>query len=320
MEMSKSVLITGGAGYIGTTLVPKLLELGYSVTVVDNLMYRQTVLTTFCSNERFKFIRGDVRDYNLIDPLLKNHDIIIPLACLVGMPACKKDERAAVQINQDAIQHIADVVGKEKIVIYPTTNSGYGVGQMKDGELVYCNEDTPLAPISIYGVTKVNAENYIKEKADGVCLRLATVFGISERMRLDLLVNDFTYRACTDKFIVLFESHFKRNFIHVKDVVGAMIFCIENYDKMKGQSFNVGLSSANLSKLELCNAIKKQIPSFAIQESQIDNDPDKRNYIVSNERLESLGWKPTVTLEQGIKELIEAYQIISYNNKLFTNQ
>jgi nucleoside-diphosphate-sugar epimerase len=316
----KKVLITGGAGYIGTTLVPKMLEMGYTVTVVDNLMYRQTTLTTYCSNVKFKFIRGDVRDYNLIDSLIDQHDIIIPLACLVGMPACKKDEQAAIQINQDAVKHIADVAKTNKQIIFPTTNSGYGVGEMKNGELVFCNEDTPLAPLSLYGTTKVNAENYLKEKSQAVCLRLATVFGISERMRLDLLVNDFTYRACTDKFIVLFESHFKRNFIHVKDVVGAILFSIDNYEKMSGQSYNVGLSSANLSKLELCNKIKKQIPNFAIQESQIDNDPDKRNYIVSNDKLESLGWKPNVSLEDGIKELIHAYQIISYNNKLFTNQ
>jgi nucleoside-diphosphate-sugar epimerase len=317
---NKKVLVTGGAGYIGTTLVPKLLDLGYTVTVVDNLMYRQTVLTTHCSNPNFKFVRADVRDNNVMDALIKTHDIIIPLACLVGMPACKKDERAAVQINQDAVQHIADIAGKNKKIIFPTTNSGYGVGQMKNGELVFCNEETPLAPLSLYGTTKVNAENYLKDKSGAVCLRLATVFGISERMRLDLLVNDFTYRACTDKFIVLFESHFKRNFIHVKDVVGAILFSIDNYEQMSGQSYNVGLSSANLSKLELCNKIKNLIVNFAIQESQIDNDPDKRNYIVSNEKLESLGWKPQVSLEEGIKELVHAYQIISYNNKLFTNQ
>ena len=290
--MSNKILVTGGAGYIGTTLVPKLLGLGYQVTVVDNLMYRQTTLTTYCSNPNFKFIRGDVRDYKLMDPLFHSHDIIIPLACLVGMPSCKKDERVAVQVNEEAVQHISDVVGKSKKVIFPTTNSGYGVGTMKDGELVYCDEETPLA----------------------------TVFGISERMRLDLLVNDFAYRAYTDKFIVLFESHFKRNFIHVKDVVGAMLFAIDNYDKMAGQSFNLGLSTANLSKLELCNKIKELIPNFAIHESPLDNDPDKRNYIVSNERLESLGWKPTVSLEDGLKELMAAYEIISYNNKLFTNQ
>ena len=189
-----------------------------------------------------------------------------------------------------------------------------------DGELVHCNEETPLAPLSLYGTTKVNAENYLKETSGAVCLRLATVFGISERMRLDLLVNDFTYKACTDKYIVLFESSFKRNFIHVKDVVGAMIFAIEHYDKMKGESFNVGLSSANLSKMELCETIKKYIPNFSIQESEIDNDPDKRNYIVSNDKIESLGWKPSVDLDVGIKELIEAYEIISYNNRLFTNQ
>jgi len=318
--MSNKVLITGGAGYIGTALVPKLLELGCAVTVVDNLMYRQTTLTTHCSDPDFKFIRGDVRDWELIDPLLKEHDIIIPLACIVGMPACNKDERAAVQINEEAVKHIADVVGDTKKIIFPTTNSGYGIGETKDGELVYCDEETPLAPLSLYGTTKVNAENYLKKTAGAVCLRLATVFGISERMRLDLLVNDFTYKACTDKYIVLFESSFKRNFIHVKDVVGAMVFAARHYDEMRGESFNVGLSDANLSKMELCEIIKEYIPKFSIQESEIDNDPDKRNYIVSNDKLESLGWKPTVTLQDGIKELIEAYQIISYNNKLFTNQ
>lgn len=318
--MNDRILITGGAGYIGTTLVPVLLDMGYDVTVVDNLMYRQTTLTTHCFNPKFKFVKGDVRDYDLIDPLIKEHDIIIPLACIVGMPACKKDERAAVQVNEDAVKHIADIVGNNKKIIFPTTNSGYGIGEMKDGELVHCNEETPLAPLSLYGTTKVNAENYLKETSGAVCLRLATVFGISERMRLDLLVNDFTYKACTDKYIVLFESSFKRNFIHVKDVVGAMIFAIEHYDKMKGESFNVGLSSANLSKMELCETIKKYIPNFSIQESEIDNDPDKRNYIVSNDKIESLGWKPSVDLHVGIKELIEAYEIISYNNRLFTNQ
>lgn len=314
------VLVTGGAGYVGTALVPALLKRGYEVTVVDNLMYHQTVLTTFCSDPNFKFVLGDVRDDELMNPLIDDADIIIPLACLVGMPACNKQPFTATQVNEWAVKTLSDRVKKTKKIIFPTTNSGYGVGEVRGNELVFCNEETPLAPLSLYGTSKVNAENHLKATSDAVCLRLATVFGVSERMRLDLLVNDFTYKACTDKYIVLFESSFKRNFIHVKDVVGAMIFSIDHYDEMKGESFNVGLSSANLSKMELCEAIREKLPHFAIQESEIDNDPDKRNYIVSNEKLESLGWKPTVTLEEGIDELIKAYQIISNNNKLFTNQ
>ncbi len=347
------ILITGGAGYLGCVLVERLLlnnllatngtrELklnGFGmldepqfhltekvqVTVLDNLMYRQTNLTEFAWRDDFKFVYGDVRDVELMKSLVKENDVIIPLAAIVGMPACKKYPKETVDINQKAIELISDVSSKDQRIIYPTTNSGYGIGQVKEGSLVECTETTPLNPISIYGTTKVNAENYLlnNNKDNAVTLRLATVFGVSPRMRLDLLVNDFTYRAYNDRYIVLFESHFKRNYIHVRDVARTFIFALNKWDRMRGGPFNAGLSSANLSKMELCEKIKEQIPDFYVTRSEINSDPDKRNYIVSNHKIESVDtkepWAAVHSIESGIKELISAYSIISNNNKKFTN-
>jgi nucleoside-diphosphate-sugar epimerase len=306
----KKVLVTGGAGYIGSILVPTLLEKGYEVTVLDTLMFGQSTLLEQCINPKFSFINGDVRDLNLLKKIIPHFDVIIPLAALVGAPLCKKDEMGTIAINRDAIININKIRSKQQRVIYPTTNSGYGIGQ--DG--IYCTEETPLNPISLYGTTKSEAEQDLLATDNVITFRLATVFGCSPRMRLDLLVNDFTYRAFSQRYIVLFEAHFKRNFIHIRDVAKAFIHSIENFDTMKNTMYNVGLSSANLSKMELCLEIKKQIPDFFIAESEINKDPDQRNYIVSNDKIEKTGYKPDVNIQTGIAELIKGFSILT-NNK-----
>ena len=306
----KKVLVTGGAGYIGSILVPTLLEKGYEVTVLDTLMFGQSTLLEHCINPKFSFINGDVRDLNLLKKIVPHFDIIIPLAALVGAPLCKKDEMGSIAINRDAVININKIRSKQQRVIYPTTNSGYGIGQ--DG--IYCTEETPLNPISLYGTTKSEAEQDLLSTDNVITFRLATVFGCSPRMRLDLLVNDFTYRAFSQRYIVLFEAHFKRNFIHIRDVAKAFVHSIENFDSMKNTMYNVGLSSANLSKMELCLEIKKQIPDFFIDESEINKDPDQRNYIVSNDKIEKTGYKPDVDIQSGISELIKGFSILT-NNK-----
>lgn len=304
---SITILVTGGAGYIGSVLVPELLRIGHGVTVLDNFMYGQNSLLSCCVYEHFDVVRGDVRDETVLKPLLKKADYIIPLAALVGAPLCNKDKVGAVTVNRDAIVSIAKLASKSQRIIIPTTNSGYGVGQKG----VYCTEETPLNPITLYGRVKMEAEQIVLEGGNSISFRLATVFGMSPRMRVDLLVNDFTYRAVKDRFVVVFEGHFKRNYIHVRDVARVFIHGINNFDKLKNEAYNVGLSDANLSKLELCAEIKKQIPDFVYLESPIGEDPDKRNYIVSNEKIEKTGYKPKYSLEMGIKELIKGYTILS---------
>lgn len=305
-----TILVTGGAGYIGSILVPELLKIGYSVTVLDNFMYGQNSLLSCCVYEHFDVVRGDVRDETVLKPLLKKADYIIPLAALVGAPVCNRDKIGAVTVNRDAIASIAKLASKSQRIIIPTTNSGYGVGQTG----VYCTESTPLNPITLYGRVKMEAEQIVLDRGNSISFRLATVFGMSPRMRVDLLVNDFTYRAVKDRFVVVFEGHFKRNYIHVRDVARVFIHAINNFAKMKDEPYNVGLSDANLSKLELCAKIKEQVTDFVYLESQVGEDPDKRDYIVSNEKIEKTGFKSIYSLDMGIKELVKGYKIIS-NNK-----
>jgi len=302
------ILVTGGAGYLGSTMVPRLLQEGHQVVVLDNFMYNQTSLLDCCHHSDFSIIRGDTRNKTLLESLMKDADAIFPLACLTGAPLCAKDPQGAKAILLEAVELILKLKSKDQMVIFPTTNSGYGVGE----EGKFCTEESPLRPVSLYGKLKVDAEKAILSSG-GITLRLATAFGISPRMRLDLLVNDFTYRAVYDRFIVLFEANFKRNFIHVRDVAKAFIHSLENFDKMKNASYNVGLSDANLSKLELCQEIKKHVPEFYFIESEIGEDPDKRDYIVSNEKIEQTGFKPDVSLPTGIGELVKGYQIIKRN-------
>jgi len=299
------VLVTGAAGYIGSILVPKLLELGHQVTALDNYARGTTELSHCCQYPSFTPVRGDARDEALLDDLVAKHDVIIPLAALVGAPLCKEDPIAAKTTNQDAVVAIAKRVSGSQLLLYPTTNSGYGIGQ--PGQ--FCTEETPLNPISLYGVTKMAAEQAVLEK-QGISFRLATVFGMSPRMRLDLLVNDFTWRAVTDRAVLIFEGHFKRNFIHLRDVVKGFLHGIENYERMRGQAYNLGLSSANLSKLELCAKIKEHVPNFVYVEAPIGEDPDKRNYIVSNAKLEATGWAPDWDLDRGIQELMRGYKML----------
>tara|TARA_B100002019_G_scaffold292837_1_gene317356 strand:+ start:1303 stop:2241 length:939 start_codon:yes stop_codon:yes gene_type:complete len=308
--MKKRVLVTGGAGYIGSILVPDLLKRDYYVTVLDNFMYSQNSLLNVCNNKNLKIINDDVRNIEIFKKLINQNDIIIPLAAIVGAPACDKDLNLSKEVNQEQIEFISESSSNDQIIIYPVTNSGYGIGQKE----VMCTEETPLNPISHYGKTKVAGERSLLESGNAVTLRLATVFGVAPRMRTDLLVNDFVYRAFKDRFIVLFESHFKRNFIHIRDVSSVFLHAIDNYHSMNRNAYNVGLSNANLSKMELCQKIKIFLPDFHIFESDIAKDPDKRDYIVSNVKIESTGWLPKFDLDQGINELVKAYSFIKLNN------
>jgi len=308
------VLITGGAGYLGSTLAEYLLDNNYEVTVFDNLLYKQLSMLHLFKRLGFKFIKGDVRNTDQLQQLVKSHDVIIPLAAIVGMPACKENPQMAVDVNHFHIRRIVDVLRDDQKLIIPNTNSQYGSSPN------IITEDSPFKPLSLYAETKCDAESYVLKKGNGVVLRLATVFGVSPRMRQDLLVNDFVYKSVTDGYLVLFEAHFKRNYIHVQDIARTFEFMIVNYDQCRGQVYNVGLSSANLSKLELAETIKKHVPNLVIKQDDFKEDFDKRNYIVSNEKIESLGWKPLYDLNYGIKQLIEAYQlVINYNNRSFTN-
>lgn len=309
MSDKGKILVTGAAGYIGSVLVPKLLREGYEVTALDNFMYNQTSLLDCCSDKNFKIIRGEAGDEQLISKLLEDINYIIPLACLTGAPLCDKDPVRAKATNLDAIKILLKLRKPDQKIVFPTTNSGYGVGQ----EGILCDENTPLNPISLYGRLKVEAEKAILEAGNSITLRLATVFGISPRMRLDLLVNDFVFRAVNDKFVVLFEGNFKRNYVYIQDVVKAFIYCLNNFEQMKNEPYNLGLDSANLSKLELCEEIKKQAPNFVFIESKVGEDQDKRNYVVSNAKIIKAGFQPTVSLQEGIAELIKGYQIIKRN-------
>ena len=312
--MKKNVLITGGAGYLGSVLSEVLLDNGYHVTVFDNLIYKQTSLLQYCNNQNFEFIKGDVTDKTTLQALVSAHDIIIPLAAIVGAPACDANPDLTVKVNLNQIKDIVDILEPNQKLIMPNTNSQYG--SSKD----IITEDSPQNPLSLYAKTKCEAEQYILNSGNGICLRLATVFGASPRMRTDLLVNDFVYKAMTEGVLVLFQSQFKRNYIHVRDIARTFLFCIKNYDKMNGEVFNVGLSKANLNKKELAEAIKEYFPKLVILENDFSSDFDNRDYIVSNDKLESYGWEPIHSIDDGIVELKKAYKmVIADNNKKYTN-
>lgn len=304
--MSLNVLITGGAGYLGSILTEHLLDKGFQVTVLDNLMYGEQNLFHLCANPKFNFVFGDARNEQLVSSLVAKVDIIIPLAAIVGAPGCDLDPLMATSVNLDAIKMINRLRSSSQLLIYPTTNSGYGT---KSGD-VFCTEETPLEPITLYGRTKSDAEAAILDSDNTITLRLATVFGMSPRMRMDLLVNHFVYAALTDRYIVIFEKDFKRNYIHIRDVANCFIHCIENSASMIGRPYNVGLDKANLSKEELALKIKEHLPEFFVHFSEIGSDPDKRNYIVSNQRLREAGFEAQYSLDAGILELIKGYQLL----------
>ena len=287
-------------------MAPEFLAEGHHVTVLDNFMFDQNSLGHLCADANFDLYRGDARDEEALKPLVKGADIVIPLAALVGAPMCNRDPLAATSTNRDAVETLVGLLGKDQRVLMPITNSGYGIGEAGK----YCTEDSPLNPITLYGKTKVEAEEIVLARENGLSFRLATVFGMGPRMRIDLLVNDFVYRAVNDRAVVLFESHFKRNYIHLRDVVRAFQHGIRNFDSMKGEAYNVGLSDANLSKWELCEKIKEHFPAFVFLEAPIGEDPDKRDYIVSNEKIEATGYLPSWSLDDGIRELIKGYRMI----------
>lgn len=307
------ILITGGAGYIGAVLTPTLLAEGHEVTVLDNFYFNQNTLLDCCRYETFQVVRGDARDEKLIKSLIPKVDLVIPLAALVGVPICNTDLIATQTTNQDAVEMLCRLLSPNQKIIMPVTNSGYGIGE-KDK---FCTEESPLKPISLYGVTKVKAEEAVLKRENSISFRLATVFGMSPRMRIDLLVNDFVHRAINDRAVVIFEGHFKRNYIHIRDVVRVFLHGMKNFESMKGKAYNVGLDDANLSKVELCAVIRKHLPKFVYLEAPIGEDPDKRDYVVSNARLAATGFKPEWSLDRGIVELIKGYTIL--RNSLYSN-
>ena len=273
---------------------------------LDNLFYGETSLFHYCAHPDFEFVLGDARDEKTLTTLLRKADAIIPLAAMVGVGACKRDPLMTKSVNLDAIALLNQLRSPSQLIIYPTTNSGYGT---KSGA-TFCTEETPLQPISLYGETKADAETLLLQSPNAICLRLATVFGLSPRMRLDLLVNHFVLAAVTDGYLVIFEKDFKRNYVHVRDVADCFVHCLQNPAKMTGRTFNLGLDAANLSKEELALKVKEHVPDFYIHFSEIGSDPDKRNYIVSNQRLREAGFEAKRSLDDGIRELLKGYRML----------
>jgi nucleoside-diphosphate-sugar epimerase len=304
--MPDRVLITGGAGYLGSVLSEHLLARGFEVTVLDNLMYGEQSVFHLAAHPKYNFVFGDARDEATVKKLVQEAEVIIPLAAIVGAPACDRDPLLAKTVNLDAIRLVNRARSASQLLVYPTTNSGYGT---KSGD-VFCTEETPLEPISLYGQTKCQAEALVLDSPNAITLRLATVFGLSPRMRLDLLVNHFVYEAVKTGYLVIFEKDFKRNFVHIRDIADCFIHCIGHSAKMVGRPFNVGLDAANVSKEELARTIKKHVPNFYVHYAAVGSDPDKRNYIVSNQRLREAGFEAKRSLDDGIRELIKGYRML----------
>ena len=301
--MSK-ILITGGAGYIGSVLATKLILLGHKVTVVDKLMYSTDSLNHLFFYENFQLIKKDIRDQSFNKKFFKKFQFIIPLAALVGAPICDKNKKLAVSINYNAILSIIKKIGRSQKIIFMNSNSGYGIGEKNK----FCDERSLLKPISLYGKTKAQAEIEVLKHKNSICYRLATVFGYSYRMRTDLLVNNFVYRTIKNNILKIFEPHFRRNFIHVSDVVEGIVFAIKNFSKMKGNVYNLGISSANITKLQLAKKIKKYHKKLRIKIIYGVKDPDQRDYYVSNRKIESLGFVARVSLDRGIKEMLYIFK------------
>jgi nucleoside-diphosphate-sugar epimerase len=300
------ILVTGGAGYLGSIMVPALLDQGHQVTVLDNFMFRQNSLAALCAHPAFEVVAGDARDEATLRPLVAKADAVIPLAALVGAPLCARDQVGAVSTNRDAVLSLLKMLGRQQIALMPVSNSGYGIGEKGK----FLTEEDPLKPLSLYGKVKVEAETAMMARGNGISFRLATVFGMAPRMRIDLLVNDFVYRAVNDRFVVLFEADFNRNYIHIRDVAGVFCHALANFERMKDNVYNVGLSDANLSKRALCERIKAHLPDFVFLEAPVGEDPDKRDYLISNAKIESTGWRPRFSLDDGIRELIKGYRMI----------
>lgn len=300
------IFITGGAGYIGTSLIPLLLEKNYFVTVYDSLIFDNgDKILPYIGNKNFKFIQGDIRDKELLNQSIKNHDVVIHLAALVGFPICRKlGDKESYSVNTEGTKIVIESMSEHQYLLFGSTGSNYGE---VDG---ICTEDTPLNPLTAYGVTKTEAEKLVMNRKNSTAFRFATAFGVSPRLRLDLLVNDLTYRSYTEGYAVIYESHFMRTFIHVKDIARVFCFSIENKEIMSGEVYNVGSNSMNYSKKDVCEVIKKILPNSYFNYADVDGDPDKRNYIVSYEKINNLGFDTTITLEEGVNELIKSFPLI----------
>jgi len=307
-----NLLVTGAAGYLGSVLCPMLLQAGHEVVALDNFMYRQTSLAECCAESRFTLVRGDCRDSNVLERWMRYCDFIIPLAAIVGAPACEANPQDAAAVNFIQILHIMAIRSPNQAVLFPTTNSGYGIGGPSE-----CTEDSPLNPVSLYGSLKKDAEAEVLEGENTLSFRLATLFGMSPRMRLDILVNDFVHRAMRDKYVVLYQAHFRRNYLHVRDAASVFLWAIDHFDGMKGKAYNVGLPDANLTKWELCERIKTHVPEFHFAEAKVGEDPDKRDYLIDNSRIMATGWEPRYSLDDGIRELIKGYEI--FKSQKWTN-
>ncbi len=304
MKKKYKILITGGAGYIGSMLSTKLINLGNKVTVLDILEYDTRSLNHLYLNKNFTFYKKDVRDKGFLKKIVKKFDFVIPLAGLVGAPLCEKRKKDAKEINLEAVKSLISFLSKKQKIIFTNSNSGYGIGS----KTKFCDENSPLNPISLYGRTKVDAEKEVMKFGNSVSFRLATVFGYSYRMRTDLLLNNLVLLSMRDKKLDIFESNFRRNFIHVNDVCDGIVFAIYNFNKLKSNIYNLGMSKANITKNEMVNKIKKYIKNLKIRKIHNKKDPDKRDYFVSNNKIEKKGFKAKIDIDEGILELINVYK------------